>query len=201
MKVYLYKKEHWDYTETLGVYSEAGMLREKQRLLEEAGKQRAEEMLKREIEINQIKQERRELSIKDQNVNVPILQALKASGDRDALKTFKKERKALSREIERKTNQIWHLEFENHLLEKLEGDSLITHYFPKLYFDDVFSYELKKNPPSTNEIVKKNNITVSHQDTLKFLFLYFIRLFYCSKSYLKYTVLSYPAFTGRPSLS
>ena len=138
MKVYIYKQEHWDYTETLGVYSEAGMLREKQRLLEEAGKQRAEEISKREFEIDQIKQERRELSVKDQNVNIPILQALKASGDRDALKTFKKERKILSREIERKTSQIWHLEFENHLLEKLEGDSLITHYFPKLYFDEQY---------------------------------------------------------------
>lgn len=138
MKVYIYKKEYWEYTETLGVYSEAGMLREKQRLLEEAGKQRAEEMSKREFEINQIKQERRELSVKDQNVNVPILQALKASGDRDALKTFKKERKVLSREIQQKTNQIWHLEFENHLLEKLEGDSLITKYFPKLYFDEQY---------------------------------------------------------------
>ena len=138
MKVYIYKKEHWEYTETLGVYSEAGMLREKQRLLEEAGKQRDEEMSKREFEIDQIKQERRELSIKDQNVNVPILQALKASGDRDALKTFKKERKAVSREIQQKTTQIWHLEFENHLLEKLEGDSLITKYFPKLYFDEQY---------------------------------------------------------------
>ena len=138
MKVYLYKKEHWDYTETLGVYSEAGMLREKQRLFEEADKQRAEEISKREFEIDQIKQERRELCLKDQNVNVPILQALKASGDRDALKTFKKERKALSREIERKTNQIWHLEFEIHLLEKLEGDSLITQYFSKLYFDEQY---------------------------------------------------------------
>ena len=138
MKVYIYKQEHWDYTETLGVYSEAGMLREKQRLLEEAGKQRAEEISKREFEIDQIKQERRELSIKDQNVNVPILQALKASGDREALKAFKKERKILSREIERKTSQIWHLEFENHLLENLEGDSLITHYFPKLYFDEQY---------------------------------------------------------------
>ena len=138
MKVYLYKKEHWDYTETLGVYSEAGMLREKQRLLEEADKQRAEEISKREFEIDQIKQERRELCLKDQNVNVPILQALKASGDRDALKAFKKERKTLSREIQQKTNQIWHLAFENHLLEKLEGDSLITHYFPKLYFDEQY---------------------------------------------------------------
>lgn len=138
MKVYLYKKEHWDYTEILGVYSEAGMLREKQRLLEEAGKQRAEEISKREFVIDQIKQERRELCLKDQNVNVPILQTLKASGDRDALKTFKKERKALSREIQQKTNQIWRLEFENHLLEKLEGDSLIIHYFPKLYFDEQY---------------------------------------------------------------
>ena len=78
------------------------------------------------------------MSVKDQNVNIPILQALKASGDRDALKTFKKERKTLSREIERKTSQIWHLEFENHLLENLEGESLITHYFPKLYFDEQY---------------------------------------------------------------
>ena len=138
MKVYLYKKEHWDYTETLGVYSEAGMLREKQRLLEEADKQRAEETFKRELEIHQVEQERRELCLKDQNVNVPILQALKASGDREALKVFKKERKALLHEIERRTKQIWHLEFENHLLEKLEGDSLITHYFPKLYFDEQY---------------------------------------------------------------
>ena len=138
MKVYIYKKEHWEYTETLGVYSEAGMLREKQKLLDEAIAKRAEEISKREFEIDQIKQERRELCVKDQNVNVPILQALKASGDRDALKTFKKERKILSREIERKTSQIWHLEFENHLLEKLEGDSLITHYFPKLYFDEQY---------------------------------------------------------------
>ena len=138
MKVYIYKKEHWEYTETLGVYSEAGMLREKQRLLEEAGKLRAEEISKREFEIDQIKQERRELCLKDQNVNVPILQALKVSGDRDALKAFKKERKALSREIQRKTNQIWGLEFENHLLENLEGDSLITQYFSKLYFDEQY---------------------------------------------------------------
>ena len=138
MKVYLYKKEYWEYTETLGVYSEAGMLREKQRLLEEATKQRAEEISKREFEIDQIKQERRELCLKDQNVNIPILQALKVSGDREALKTFKKERKALLREIEQKTRQIWHLEFENHLLEKLEGDSLITQYFSKLYFDEQY---------------------------------------------------------------
>lgn len=138
MKVYLYKEEHWEYTKILGVYSEAGVLREKQRLLEEAGRQRAEEISKREFEIDQIKQERRELCLKDQNINVPILQVLKVSGDREALKTFKKERKALLREIERKTNQIWHLEFENHLLEKLEGDSLITQYFPKLYFDEQY---------------------------------------------------------------
>ena len=138
MKVYIYKEEHWEYTETLGVYSEVGMQREKQRLLEEAGTRRIEEISKREFEIDQIKQERRELCLKDQNVNVPVLQALKASGNREALKTLKRERKALLREIERKTNQIWHLEFENHLLEKLEGDSLITHYFPKLYFDERY---------------------------------------------------------------
>ena len=138
MKVYIYKQEHWEYTETLGVYSEAGMLREKQKLLDEAIAKRAEEISKREFEIDQIKQERRELCLKDQNVNIPILQVLKVSGDREALKTFKKERKALLREIEQKTRQIWHLEFENHLLEKLEGDSLITQYFSKLYFDEQY---------------------------------------------------------------
>lgn len=138
MKVYIYKKEHWDYTETLGVYSETGMLREKQRLLEEATAMRTGEISKRELEIEKVKQERRELCIKDQNTNVPIQQALKASGDREALKTFKKERKALLREIERKTSQIWHLEFKNHLLENLEGDSLITQYFSKLYFDEQY---------------------------------------------------------------
>jgi hypothetical protein len=138
MKVYIYKKEHWDYTETLGVYSEAGMLREKQRLLEEASKLRAEEIFKREFEIDQIKQERRELCLKDQNTNVPIQQALKASGDREALKTFKKERKPILSEIDRSTNQIWHLEWKNRLIEKLEGDALIAHYFPKLYFDEQY---------------------------------------------------------------
>ena len=138
MKVYIYKQEHWEYTETLGVYSEAGMLREKQKLLDEAIAKRAEEISKREFEIDQIKQERRELCVKDQNVNVPALQALKAFGNREALKVLKRERKVILREIERKTSQIWHLEFENHLLEKLEGDALITHYFPKLYFDEQY---------------------------------------------------------------
>lgn len=138
MKVYIYKREHWEYTETLGVYTETGMLREKQRLLEEAASKRAKEISDRELEIEQFKQERRELSVKDQNTNVPIQQALKASGDREALKAFKKERKILLREMDRLTNQIWHLEFENHLLEKLEGEALITHYFPKLYFDEQY---------------------------------------------------------------
>lgn len=136
MKVYIYKKEHWDYTETLGVYSEAGMLREKQRLLEEATAMRAEEISKRKLEIEKVKQERRELCIKDQNTNVPIQQALKASGDREALKAFKKERKSILREIDRKIGRVWRLEWENHLIEKLEGDALIAHYFPKLYFDE-----------------------------------------------------------------
>lgn len=136
MKVYIYKKDHWEYTEILGVYSETGMLREKQRLLEEAASKRAKEISDRELEIEQLKQERRELSVKDQNTNVPVQQALKASGDREALKAFKKERKILLREMDRLTSQIWHLEFENHLLEKLEGEALITHYFPKLYFDE-----------------------------------------------------------------
>lgn len=136
MKVYIYKKDHWEYTEILGVYSETGMLREKQRLLEEAASKRAKEISDRELEIEQLKQERRELSVKDQNTNVPVQQTLKASGDREALKAFKKERRVLLREIDRLINQIWHLEFENHLLEKLEGDALITHYFPKLCFDE-----------------------------------------------------------------
>ena len=138
MKVYIYQREHWEYTETLGVYSETGMLREKQRLLEEAALKRAKEVSDRKSEIEPFKRERRELCVKDQNINVPIQQALKASGDREALKAFKKERKILLREIDRLTKQIWHLEFENHLLEKLEGDSLITHYFPKLYFDEQY---------------------------------------------------------------
>ena len=138
MKVYIYKKEHWDYAETLGVYSEAGMLRVKQKLLEESTVMRAEEIFKRELEIEKVKQERRELCIKDQNVNVPIQQALKASGDREALKAFKKERKSVLREIDRKSREVWHLEWQNHLLEKLEGDALITHYFPKLYFDEQY---------------------------------------------------------------
>lgn len=138
MKVYIYQREHWEYTETLGVYSETGMLREKQRLLEEAALKRAKEVSDRKSEIESFKRERRELCVKDQNTNVPIQQALKASGDREALKAFKKERKILLREIDRLTKQIWHLEFENHLLEKLEGDSLITHYFPKLYFDEQY---------------------------------------------------------------
>ena len=138
MKVYLYKKEHWDYTEILGVYSEAGMLREKQRLLEEATAMRAEEISKREFEIEKVRQERRELCIKDQNTNVPIQQALKASGDREALKTFKKERKSILREIDHRSGRVWRLEWENRLIEKLEGDALIAHYFPKLYFDEQY---------------------------------------------------------------
>ena len=138
MKVYIYKKSYWDYTETLGVYSEAGMLREKQRLLEEATAMRTKEISERELEIEKVKQERRELCIKDQNINVPMQQALKASGDREALKTFKKERKPILREIDRRSNHIWHLEWKNQLIEKLEGDALIAHYFPKLYFDEHY---------------------------------------------------------------
>lgn len=138
MKVYIYKEQDWECTKILGVYSEAGMLREKQRLLEEADRRRAEEISRREFEIDQIKQARRELCVKDQNVNVPILQVLKASGDRGALKILKKERKNLLREIEQKTNQIWRLEFENHLLEKLEGESLLAHYLPNLHFDEQY---------------------------------------------------------------
>jgi hypothetical protein len=136
MKVYIYKKEHWDYTETLGIYSEVGMLREKQILLDKAIAMRTEEISKRELEIEQMKQERRELCIKDQNINVPTQQMLKASGNREALKAFKKERKFILREIERKSHQIWHLDWQNRLLEKLDSDALITHYFPKLYFDE-----------------------------------------------------------------
>ena len=99
---------------------------------------RTKEISERELEIEKVKQERRELCIKDQNINVPMQQALKASGDREALKTFKKERKPILREIDRRSNHVWHLEWKNQLIEKLEGDALIAHYFPKLYFDEQY---------------------------------------------------------------
>lgn len=40
MKVYIYKENHWDYSDTLGVLSEAAKLRERNRLIEEAKKKR-----------------------------------------------------------------------------------------------------------------------------------------------------------------
>jgi hypothetical protein len=135
MKVYIYTEEFQDYSKNLGILSEAAMFREKARLIEEAKKKRAEEISKKELEIELIKQERRELCLKDQKVNVPIRQALRASKDRAALKAFEKERKSILREIDDKFNQIWHLEFEIHLLNKLDGDTLITHYFPRLCFE------------------------------------------------------------------
>lgn len=82
MKVYVYKEIHWDYSDTLGVFSESAMLREKQRLLGECAMKRVEEILARQLEINKLKQQRRDLSVKDQNVNVPIQQALKKAGIR-----------------------------------------------------------------------------------------------------------------------
>lgn len=134
MKVYLYKEIHWDYSDTLGVLSEAAMLREKARLVEEAKKKRCEEMLQRELEISKLKEQRRTLSIKDQNENVPIQQALKASGDKAAVKAFRKQRKVALKEIERLGSQIWRLEWENEKLRKYDGDELIGRFFPKLAF-------------------------------------------------------------------
>ena len=134
MKVYLYKEDHWDYSNTLGVLSEAAMLREKTRLVEEAKKKRYEEMFQRELEISKLKEQRRELSIKDQNENVPIQQALKASGDKAAVKAFRKQRKTVLKEIDRLGSQIWHLEWENEKLRKYEGDELIGRFFPRLDF-------------------------------------------------------------------
>ena len=134
MKVYLYKEIHWEYSDILGVLSESAMLREKARLVEEAKKKRYEEMLQRELEISKLKEQRRELSIKDQNENVPIQQALKASGDKAAAKAFRKQRKAVLKEIDRLGSQIWHLEWENEKLRKYDGDELIGRFFPKLAF-------------------------------------------------------------------
>jgi hypothetical protein len=139
MKVYLYKEIHWDYSDTLGVLSEAAMLREKTRLVEEAKKKRCEEMFQRELEISKLKEQRRELSIKDQNENVPIQQALKASGDKAAVKAFRKQRKTVLKEIDRLGSQIWHLEWENEKLRKYEGDELIGRFFPRLAF---YEYEV-----------------------------------------------------------
>ena len=139
MKVYLYKEIHWEYSDILGVLSESAMLREKTRLVEEAKKKRYEEMLQRELEISKLKEQRRELSIKDQNENVPIQQALKASGDKAAVKAFRKQRKTVLKEIDRLGSQIWHLEWENEKLRKYEGDELIGRFFPRLAF---YEYEV-----------------------------------------------------------
>ena len=139
MKVYLYKEIHWEYSDILGVLSESAMLREKTRLVEEAKKKRYEEMLQRELEISKLKEQRRELSIKDQNKNVPIQQALKASGDKAAVKAFRNQRKTVLKEIDRLGSQIWHLEWENEKLRKYEGDELIGRFFPRLAF---YEYEV-----------------------------------------------------------
>ena len=96
------------------ILSEAAMLRERPDLPKKLRK--SVEGISRKNEIESIKQERRELCIKDQEVNIPIQRALRASEDRAALKTFKKERKSILREIDDRFNQIWHLEFEIHLL-------------------------------------------------------------------------------------
>ena len=134
MKVYLYKEIHWEYSDILGVLSESAMLREKARLVEEAKKKRYEEIFQRELEISKLKEQRRTLSIKDQNENVPIQQALKASGDKAAVKAFRKQRKVALKEIERLGSQIWRLEWENEKLRKYDGDELIGRFFPKLAF-------------------------------------------------------------------
>ena len=134
MKVYLYKENHWDYSDTLGILSEAAMLREKARLIEEAKKKRYEEIFQRELEISKLKEQRRALSVKDQNENVPIQQALKVSGDKAAVKAFRKQRKVALKEIERLSSQIWRLEWDNEKLRKYDGDELIGRFFPKLAF-------------------------------------------------------------------
>lgn len=134
MKVYIYKENHWDYSDTLGVLSEAAMLRERNRLIEEAKKKRHEEMFQRELEISKLKEQRRALSIEDQTLNVPTQQLLKASGDKDAFKTFRKQRKVILKEIEGLTSQIWRLEWENEKLQKCEDEALIGRFFPNLAF-------------------------------------------------------------------
>lgn len=134
MKVYVYKEIHWDYSDTIGVLSESAMLREKARLVEEAKKKRYEEMLQRQLKISKLKEQRRALSIKDQNENVPIQQALKASGDKVAVKTFRKQRKIILKEIDKLGSQIWRLEWENEKLQKYEDDELIGRFFPQLAF-------------------------------------------------------------------
>lgn len=134
MKVYIYKKIYWDYSDILGVLSEAAMLREKEKLIKEAKKKRCEEMLQRESEIIKLKEQRSELSIKDQSENVPVQQALKASGDKAAIKAFRKQRKVILKEIEGLTSQIWRLEWENKKLQKYEDDALIGRFFPDLEF-------------------------------------------------------------------
>ena len=134
MKVYIYKEIHWDYSDILDVLSEAAMLREKARLIKEAKKKRDEEIFQRELEISKLNEQRRVLSIKDQNENVPIQLALKASGDKAAVKAFLKQRKVILKEIERLGSQIWRLEWENEKLQKYDGDELIGRFFPQLAF-------------------------------------------------------------------
>lgn len=134
MKVYIYKEIHWEYSDILDVLSEAAMLREKARLIEEAKKKRYEEIFQRELEISKLKEQRRALCIKDQNENVPIQQALKASGDKAAVKAFRKQRKVILKEIERLGSQIWRLEWENEKLQKYDDDKLIDRFFPELAF-------------------------------------------------------------------
>ena len=139
MKVYIYKRISRDYSDIFGVLSEAAMLREKERLVKEAKKKRYEEMFQRKLEISKLKEQRRTLSIKDQNEDIPIQRALKASGDKDAFKTFRKQRKAILREIEGLTSQIWRLEWENEKLQKYEDDALLVRFFPDLAF---YEYEV-----------------------------------------------------------
>ena len=139
MKVYIYKEIHWDYSDTIGVLSEAAMLREKARLVEEAKKKRHVEIFQRELEISKLKEQRRALSIKDQNEDVPIQQALKASGDKAAVKAFRKQRKVTLKKIDHLVSQIRHLEWENEKLQKYDDDKLIGLFFPKLAF---YEYDL-----------------------------------------------------------
>ena len=136
MKIYILREECWDWTETLGVYSESGKERMFQEYIAQAKVKRHEEILTRTLELNKLREQRRTLCIKDQNEDVPIQQALKASGDGIALKAFRKQRKVNLKEIERITSKVWYEEFEISKLEKLDDNGLFTKYFPHLEFQE-----------------------------------------------------------------
>ena len=136
MRVYILREHHWDWSTTLGVYSEEGMNRHKQTLIAEACNKRAAVVAERIVKILSLKTKRRELCLKDQNEMVPIERALKAGEDRGAYKLYHKERKAILKEIDRLNSQIWLEEGENEKLARLEGDALISRFFPDLEFQE-----------------------------------------------------------------